>query len=338
MILYDYWTILQTRPPLLENRSRGFMMAKRDEKWLGRRVDGMRPQDDLAARIAQALPHDGVVEVRPDLHLGRFSQPTGPLHMSLPPSFCVIAQGTKDVVLGTKSFRYDPTQYLVTTMELPLSGTVVEASPKRPYLSMRLVLDPAVVTSMMIEAGDIQQSAHGNVTAVGVSTLDADLLDASLRLVRLAESPNEYRVLAPLVTREIIFRLLCGPERHRLRHLARFGGQTHRVARAIQHLRNHFNKPLRIEEMAQALEMSVSGFHAHFKAVTALSPLQFQKQLRLQEARRLMLSEHLDAGQAGFRVGYEDQSQFNREYKRLFGEPPLRDVGRLRERSAVFAG
>jgi AraC-like DNA-binding protein len=322
---------------LLEIVLRAFMMTKRPQNQLAKTVDAMLPQDELAARISHALPNDGVAEVRPGLHLGRFSVPTGPLYMSLPPSFCVVAQGTKDVMLGAKSFRYDAAHYLVTTMELPLSGTVVEASPERPYLSLRLVLDPAVVTSMMFETGDVQRNGDGNATAVAVSPLDADLQDAALRLVRLADAPNDYRVLAPLVTREIVYRLLIGPQGHRLRHLAMLGGQAHRVARAIQHIRENFNKSLRIEDMARALDMSVSGFHAHFKAVTALSPLQFQKQLRLQEARRLMLSEHLDAGQAGFRVGYEDHSQFNREYKRLFGEPPSRDVGRLRERAMVLA-
>jgi AraC-like DNA-binding protein len=191
------------------------------------------------------------------------------------------------------------------------------------------VLDPAIVTSMMVESGEIRKGGDGSVTAVGVSSLDGDLLDASLRLARLAAIPGDYRVIAPLVTREIVYRLLMGAQGNRLRHLAKFGGHAHRIVRAIETIRENFNKPLRIENIARLLHMSVSGFHAHFKAVTAMSPLQFQKQLRLQEARRLMLSERLDAGQAGFRVGYEDASQFNREYKRQFGEPPSRDVGRL---------
>ena len=214
---------------------------------------------------------------------------------------------------------------------------MIEASPERPYLSCRLVLDSSVITSTIVEAGGVQHSGDGNVKAVDVSPMDADLLDATLRLVRLAETPNEYRVLAPLVTREIVYRLLVGAQGNRLRLLAKFGGQAHRIVRAIQTIRENFNKPLRIEDIAMLLEMSVSGFHAHFKAVTAMSPLQFQKQLRLQEARRLMVSEKLDAAQAGFRVGYDDASQFNREYKRYFGEPPLRNVERLRELAATSA-
>ena len=304
-------------------------MRKMGDRLIAEKADPMVPQNELAARISHALPNDGVIEIQPGLHLGRFSQPIGPVYASLPPSFCVIAQGAKDILVGNNSFRYDPAHYLITTLELPLAATVVEASPECPYLSLRLVLDSAVVTSMMVESGDIQQGGNGSVTAVGVSPLDADLLDASLRLARLAAVPDQYRVIAPLVTREIIYRLLIGPQGNRLRHLAKFGGQGHRIARAIQTIRENFDKPLRIEDISRLLHMSISGFHAHFKAVTAMSPLQFQKQLRLQEARRLMLSEHLDAGQAGFRVGYEDASQFNREYKRQFGEPPSRDVGRI---------
>jgi len=304
------------------------MMRKMGDRLISQKADAMLSQEELAARISHALPRDGVMEIQPGLHLGRFSQAIGPVYASLPPSFCVIAQGAKDILVGTNSFRYDSGHYLITTLELPLAGTVVEASPECPYLSLRLVLDSAVVSSIMVEAGDIRPGAE-SVTAVGVSPLDTDLLDASLRLVRLAAVPDQYRVVAPLVTREIVYRLLIGPQGSRLRHLAKFGGQGHRIARAIQTIRENFDKPLRIEDIARLLHMSVSGFHAHFKAVTAMSPLQFQKQLRLQEARRLMLSEHLDAGQAGYRVGYEDPSQFNREYKRQFGEPPSRDVGRL---------
>lgn len=290
-----------------------------------------RDQDNLAAVISRALPHDGSNEIQPGLHLARFSHPAGPFYTSLPPSFCVIAQGAKSIFVGPNEFRYDSAQYLITTMQLPISGTVIEASPERPYLSFRLVLDASVVTSMMVESGDVLQNGDGNVAAVAISPLDAELLDASTRLIRLTHSPKEYRVLAPLVTREIVYRLLMGAQGPRLRHLARFGGQAHRMARAIETIRENFNQPLRIEDIAQSLDMSVSGFHAHFKAATALSPLQFQKQLRLQEARRLMLNENLDAAQAGLRVGYDDASQFSREYKRHFGEPPLRDVERLRE-------
>jgi AraC-like DNA-binding protein len=289
-------------------------------------------REELADRIARALPRDGKIEPQPGLHFNRVSSRTQPAHAVLKPSFCVFAQGSKDILLGDDKFRYDPAHYLITTMGLPAVGKVVEASPERPYLSFRLVLDPSVVTSVMVESGVSQPRGDGGgVKAVDVSPLDANLLDATLRLVRLADSPGEYRVLAPLVVREIVYRLLTGAESSRLRHLASFGGHDHRMVRAVKRLSDDFAKPLRIEGIAHELGMSVSGFHAHFKAVTAMSPLQFQKQLRLQEARRLMLSESLDAGEAGYRVGYDDQSHFSREYKRHFGEPPMRDVERLRE-------
>ena len=288
-------------------------------------------QEELAERIARATPHEGTVEVQPGLHFRRCSRPTERLYSFTKPSFCVIAQGSKELVVGDDHFRYDPAHYMISTVELPMIGRVVEASPERPYLGFWLALDPSVVTSVMVESGVVQRGDGSSVKSLDVSALDANLLDATLRLVRLVDVPLEYRMLAPLVIREIVYRLLTGAQAGRLRHLATFGGHAHRMVRAVEKLRMNFNKPLRIEEVARELGMSVSGFHAHFRAVTAMSPLQFQKQLRLQEARRLMLSEDLDAAEAGYRVGYDDASHFNREYKRHFGEPPMRDVGRMRE-------
>lgn len=300
------------------------------EKHLSRKI---ADQQELADRIAAALPQDGTIEVQPGLHYRRHSGPTEPVYASAQPSFCVIAQGSKDITLGDDTFRYDSAHYLITTMELPLSGQVIEATPEQPYLSFRLELDPSVVTSVMVESGFLQPQGDGNVKAVDVSPLDAELLDATLRLVRLTGKPNEFRILAPLTVREITYRLLIGAQGNRLRHLAKFGGHAHRMARAIQLIRTNFDKPLRIDDLARELSMSVSGFHAHFKTITAMSPLQFQKQIRLQEARRLMLNEDYDAAQAGFRVGYDDASHFSREYKRYFGNPPMHDVEQLRELS-----
>jgi AraC-like DNA-binding protein len=289
-------------------------------------------QEELADRIARALPRDGRIEPQPGVFFNRASQPSQPpIHAFAEPAFCVIAQGSKEILLGEETFRYDPAHYLITTVELPLIGQVIEASPERPYLSFRLVLDPSVVASVMVESGQVHPRGESSVKAVDVSPLDANLLDATVRLVRLTDAANDYHVLAPLVIREIIYRLLKGAQGGRMRHLATFGGQAHRMVRAVEHIRTNFDKALRIEDVAKDLGMSVSGFHAHFKAVTAMSPLQFQKQLRLQEARRLMLGENLDAAEAGYRVGYDDAAHFNREYKRHFGEPPIRDVERLRE-------
>jgi AraC-like DNA-binding protein len=182
----------------------------------------------------------------------------------------------------------------------------------------------------MVEARHPPSRSRADVKAIDVSPLNTNLLDAIVRLVRLLDSHAEAHVLVPLIKREIIYRLLAGEQGARLRHIAVFGGYTHQIARAIDLLRQDFNQPLRIESIAREFNMSVSGFHHHFKSVTAMSPLQFQKQLRLQEARRLMLGKNLDATSAAYHVGYDDASHFNREYKRLFGEPPMRDVKRLR--------
>jgi len=254
------------------------------------------------------------------------------------PAFCVIAQGSKEVFLGEHRYQYDPAHYLLTTVELPVVSQVLEASQTQPYLSVRLQLDPTLVGSVLVEADIPSPPGHGDVKAIDVSLLDASLLDAVVRLVRLLDSPAEARVLAPLVTREIVYRLLMRAQGARLRHIAVLGGYTHCMSRAVDLLRKDFNQPLRIESIAQELGMSISGFHHQFKAVIAMSPLQFQKRLRLQEARRLMLGENLDAASAGYRVGYDDASHFNREYKSLFGLPPMRDVERLREGAREHVG
>ncbi|HMP42419.1 MAG TPA: AraC family transcriptional regulator [Roseiflexaceae bacterium] len=286
---------------------------------------------ELVERIVQALPEDGRVEPLHGLYLFRASAPTELLHSVYTPAFCVIAQGSKEVFVGEERYQYDPTHYLLTTVELPVISQIVEASKEQPYLSFRLQLDPALVGSVLVEA-DLP-APHGavEVKAIDVSPLDANLLDAVVRLVRLLDSPTDARVLAPPATREIIYRLLIGSQGARLRQIATLGGDAHRIARVVNLLRKNYKEPLRVESIAQELGMSVSGLYHQFKAVTTLSPLQFQKRLRLQEARRLMLGEHLDATSAGSRVGYGDAAHFNREYKSLFGLPPMRDIERLRE-------
>jgi AraC-like DNA-binding protein len=294
-------------------------------------------RDELAALIACAVRAEGKVEPLAGLHLSRTVRPFERVHTVSGPAFCVIAQGSKEIFLGPERYQYDPAHYLLVTAALPLAGHVLEASPERPYLSLRLELDPSLVGSVIVEAGHPAPHRPANVRAIDVSALDAGLLDAVVRLVRLVDLPAEARFMAPLITREIIYRLLQGEQGARLRHMADPGGHTHRIASAIERLRRDFNQPLRIERLARELGMSVSGFHHHFKAVTALSPLQFQKQLRLQEARRLMLGEHLDDAAAAHRVGYGNASHFNREYKRLFGLPPIRDVERLRAAARLNA-
>jgi len=296
-------------------------------------------REELVERIARAIRVDGTVEPLEGLQLRRASSPTELGHGVSYPALCMIAQGSKEILLGDNRYRYDPAHYLITTAALPITSRITEAEEERPYLGLVLRLDPTLVGSVMVEAGHPAPRGHAAVRAIDVSQLDAGLLDATVRLVRLLDSPvAEARFLAPLVRREIVYRLLMGEQGGRLSHVAALGGSTHRIVEAIERLRKEFDQPLRIEDIARELGMSVSGFHHHFKAVTAMSPLQFQKQLRLQEARRLMLGDDLDAASAGYRVGYGDASHFTREYKRLFGAPPVRDVERLREATLASAG
>src|ERR687894_213729 len=263
-------------------------------------------RDELAERVARAVGVDGAIQAPGGLSLVRQSSPTPKDHGVSSPAFCLIAQGSKEVLLGDDCYRYDANHYLITAAALPTATRVTEASEERPYLGVVLGLDPTLVGSVMVEAGRPAPRENAAVKAFDVSPLEAGLLDALLRLLR-------------------------GEQGGRLRHIAVLGGHAHRIARALERLREDFDRPLRVENIARELGMSVSGFLHHFKAVTAMSPLQFQKRMRLQEARRLMLGEDLDAASAGFRVGYADASHFTREYKRLFGSPPMRDVERLRE-------
>ena len=295
-------------------------------------------REELVERIARTMRQDGTAQPLQGLHLYRHSLPLEQVYSVVEPSLCVVAQGSKEFLLGESRYRYDPLHYLLVTVDLPNVGQVLEASQERPFLSLRLELAPALVSSVMLEAGHSSPPGPAEVRAISVSPLDTNLLDAVVRLTRLLDALDEAPVLLPLITREIIYRLLVGEQGGRLRHLAILGGYTPHIARAIERLRQEFDRPLRIGSLARELGMSVSVFHHHFKAVTALSPLQFQKRLRLLEARRLMLGEDLDAASAAYRVGYHDASHFNREYKSLFGVPPMRDVQRLREGALVSAG
>ena len=293
---------------------------------------------ELVERIQRVVRTDGKAEPLPGLSLHRSSVPGEPLHSVYDPVFCVIAQGSKEVLLGRETYRYDAAHYLIVTANLPVAAHVVEASKAIPYLSLTLKLDPVLVSSVMVEAANTTLPPRASVRAINVSPLDTDLLDAVVRLVRVAEAPGEAHFMAPLILREIIYRLLVGEQCDRLRYIAVQNGHSHHIARAIEWFRKEFDQPLPVERVAQELGMSVSSFHHHFKAATALSPLQFQKRLRLQEARRLMLGEHLDAASAAYRVGYEDASHFSREYKSLFGVPPMRDVEQLRRAVGTIAG
>ncbi len=242
----------------------------------------------------------------------------------------VIPQGAKRVTLGEEAYIYDRQHYLLTSVDLPVMAQVIEASPEQPLLCAVLDIDLRQVGDLM---GDLAQlpTPAPLPRGMGVSRLDEGLADAMLRLARLVESPRDIPVLAPLAEREILYRLLLGEQGARLRHTLLADSQGHRVARAIGWLKDNFQQPLSIDALADRVNMSTSSLHHHFKAMTAMSPLQYQKHIRLQEARRLLLAEPVDAATVARRVGYESPSQFSREYRRLFGAPPGQDAARLRQ-------
>lgn len=244
------------------------------------------------------------------------------------PALCIVAQGRKVVALGDEEVPYDATSYLLNSVALPIVGRVVTASRAKPLVVVRIPLLPAVIEPVLRQANPSRQRAPSK--GIDIRPLEPPLLDAVLRLVQLADTPEHAPVLAPLILHEIVYRLLVAGHAERLQHIVMVGGRTHRVARAIAWIRERFDRTMRVEQLAKQIGMSPSGLHFHFRAVTGMSPLQYQKTLRLHEARRLLLAEDVDAATAGFRVGYNDPSQFTREYRRLFGAPPLRDVARLR--------
>jgi AraC-like DNA-binding protein len=303
-------------------------MNQREAERENQRMQSNR--EELLEWVARALPEDGFLEAFPGFYLARSSRTTEPILFVHEPAFCLVVQGGKRVLVGEEVLRYDPGHYLIFTVDLPVVFQVEEASEELPYLGLRLDLDPNLVASVMMEAGFETKKGDASVKAIDVSPVDAELLDAVVRLTRLLGKPGEQKIFAPLVTREIVHRLLAGGQGSRLSHLLAAAGDTRRISRAIGRLRKNYNEQLKMEDIARELGMSVSGFHQHFKSVTMMSPLQFQKQIRLQEARRLMLGEDLDAASAGHRVGYENPSYFSRDYKKLFGAPPQRDIARLR--------
>ena len=265
----------------------------------------------------------------PRVMLMRATAPSSPAASLCEPLLYVVAQGRKRVMLADKVFDYDAAQYLVGSVDLPVTGEIREASVETPYLAMSLTLDPATLAALLLDAPP-GADAPKPLAGLAVSPLTADLLDAVVRLLRLLDHPGDIAVLAPLAEREILYRLLAGPQGPMLRQIALADSRLSQIARAIGWIKRNYDRPLRIEALAEIAHMSPSSLHRHFKAVTAMSPLQFQKRLRLQEARRLVLGPHTDAASVGFAVGYGSPSQFSREYSRLFGAPPGRDAARWR--------
>jgi len=266
----------------------------------------------------------------PGLSLFRREATTELISGMYEPSVCVVAQGAKRVLLGEDAYEYDAQHYLITSVYLPTLVQIIEASPEKPYLGLRLTFDLREVAQLMVDSSLPVSREQQTNRGMATSAVTPELLDAFRRLVELLKREQDIPILAPVIQREIIYRLLVGPQGARLRQIATAGSHGHQVSQAIQWLKDHFAASLRIEELAARAQMSTSTFHHHFRSMTALSPLQYQKKLRLQEARRLMLVEQRDAASAAFEVGYESPSQFSREYKRLFGAPPQRDVESLR--------
>ncbi|UQV44121.1 AraC family transcriptional regulator [Janthinobacterium lividum] len=295
----------------------------------------LTPQDEIAALISRHAPRTGdYTTAIGNLTFHRQSSVTESLFHAARPSVAIIAQGAKDVTLGSETFHYSRMQYLLTSVDLPVQVRVVEASVDKPHLCVVLGIDIADVAALLDSESNgvsaAQQKILPATRGISVSDVSAELLDAMLRLVRLLDKPEEIATLAPLIRRELTYRLLNGPVGARLRHMALASSQSHQVGQAIDWIKHNYCEPLRIEHLAGMANMSMSSLHHHFKAITAMTPMQYQKLLRLQEARRLMLVEQIDAGTAGYRVGYASESQFSREYSRQFGRAPMRDVGQVR--------
>ncbi|UVM54927.1 AraC family transcriptional regulator [Pseudomonas sp. B21-012] len=292
-------------------------------------LEGQR--QELADLIQRHAPRQaGVESAVEDLFLVRYEESVRSMPALAEPALCILAHGSKEVCLGDERYMYDPLHYMVVSVALPISGVLLEASPENPSLGVRLNIDPAQINNLLADAGPLGVPSLPSGRGLYVERTDPLLLDALLRLIRLLDSPKDIPILAPLIQREILYRLLRGPQGYRLYEIAMANSQTHRVCQAIEWLNQHFDRPLRIDELAREVNLSTSTLHHRFKAVTSMSPLQYQKQLRLQEARRLMLNDGLEAAVAGYRVGYESPSQFSREYSRLYGAPPVRDLARLR--------
>lgn len=289
----------------------------------------------LAGILERRTDADGGHQTEiPALKLWRFSRPTEPAPVLQEPAVYVVVQGRKQVTLGDETYVYDRSRYLAVSVDLPVVGNVLEASPEAPYLCLTLTVDPRELAALIVETGRPAPRDDHDGRALYVSPVRTPLLDALLRLVRLLDAPEDVPVLAPLVLREVSYRLLQGEQFGRLAQMAIGDGRLRRVSGAITWIKEHFAEPLQIEALAGRVHMSPSALHQHFKAATAMSPIQYQKRLRLQEARSLLLAGASSADAVAYEVGYASASQFSREYARLFGQPPRRDAERVRDAAA----
>lgn len=294
---------------------------------------------NLARLISSYAPHDGTFDLRiPGLHASRFSRiNTDCVHAVQVPSLCIITQGVKTVIVGQEVFEYDPSRMLVFSVALPVAAQITQASHSEPYLSLRMDLDPLKIADLVLKVYPHGLPPAQERRAVYVAPFDPNIISAVTRLMDCLARPGDVELLAPLVVEEVLIRLLRSPIGVRVAQMGLAESSVHRVAKAISWLRENFSQPMRVEDLAELVHMSVSSFHEHFKSVTSMSPLHYQKVLRLQEARRLMLSTMMDAGAASQRVGYLSTSQFSREYSRFFGSAPTKDIARLRQESRLWA-
>jgi AraC-like DNA-binding protein len=289
--------------------------------------------EKLVRLICAYAPHDGTFELRiPGLHASRFSRTnTECAHALRLPSLCIIAQGAKTVIVGQEVYEYDPSRVLVFSVALPIAAQITRAGHSEPYLGLRLDLDPHRIAELVLKVYPHGLPPVHERRAVYVAPADVSIINAATRLVECLAQPGDTELLAPLVVDEILIRLLRSPIGVRVAQMGFRESSVYRLAKAISWLRANFSQPMKVEDLAGLVHMSVSSFHEHFKSVTSMSPLQYQKALRLQEARRLMLSTMMDAGIASQRVGYLSASQFSREYSRFFGSAPTKDIARLRQ-------
>ena len=295
--------------------------------------------ETLGKRIARWTDKgDQPVTAIPGLSLYRRDEPTPPTSIMYEPRICLIAQGAKRVLLGDDSYVYDEHHFLIASVDLPTVVQIIQASREKPYLGLVLKFDQREMSQLMVDSKLPPPRAQRSSRGMATGEVTLPLLTAFQRLIDLLDEPKDIPILAPIIQREIVYRLLVGDQGARLRQMASAGSQSQQIARAIDWLKGNFSQPLRIDDLATQVNMSTSTFHHHFRAVTAMSPLQYQKWLRLSEARRLMLTERLDATTTAFQVGYESPSQFSREYSRLFGAPPLRDITNLRQTAAGEMG
>lgn len=290
---------------------------------------------ELRDAIALLAPNDGDFSVTEDVRVFRRSSPTDLNHGESSVSYCAIAQGAKHVEFGDLRYTYGREDTLITSIEMPMVSRVVEATEEQPYLSMTLDLTPGLVQSVLTASSPENLRGDTDLCAHKVKPMELGLLDATVRLMQSISKPAEAAFLTPMIKQEIVYRLLMTDHAGRMMQIAGMSAVSNQIKAAIEHLRREFNEPLRVADIASAAGMSTSSFHEHFKRVTGLTPLQYQKQLRLREARHLLLSESVDAAEAGFTVGYSDASHFNRDYKRQFGLPPKRDIERARESAQI---